>query len=85
MLDGGFPWETISTELRIMRVFLSDASIWQHFFSLIRLMPAAILPASIYYRWRQQVSSLKVYREFRRKLLPFPVPKHVERRDKLAP
>jgi hypothetical protein len=84
-IDGGFPWETVSTEIRIMRVFHSDASIWQHLFSCLRLIPAIMLPASTYYRWRRRVSVSTLYQEIRRKLLPFPVPDHVERREKLAP
>jgi glycosyltransferase involved in cell wall biosynthesis len=84
-VDSGFPWETISTELKIMRVFHSDASVWQQFFSRLRLAPAVILPAGTYYRWRRRLSRLAIYQEFRRKFLPFPVPNQVERREKLAP
>jgi glycosyltransferase involved in cell wall biosynthesis len=84
-VDSGFPWETVSTELRIMRVFHGDASFWQHLFSCIRLIPAFMLPARTYYRWRRRLSLLAFYQEFRRTLLPFPVPNHVERREKLAP
>jgi glycosyltransferase involved in cell wall biosynthesis len=84
-VDSGYPWETVSTELRIMRVFHSDASFWQHLFSYLRLIPAILLPARTYYRWRHRLSLLAFYQQFRRKLLPFPVPNHVERREKLAP
>ncbi len=84
-VDSGFPWETVSTELRIMRVFHSDSSAWQRFFSRLRLVPAAMLPSSTYYRWRRRVSHLAFYQEFRRKFLPFPVPNQVERREKLTP
>ncbi len=84
-VDGGFPWETVSTELRIMRVFHSDASVSQHLFSYVRLIPALLLPASTYYRWRRWVSVSAFYQKIRRKLLPFPVPDQVERREKLAP
>jgi glycosyltransferase involved in cell wall biosynthesis len=84
-VDSGFPWETVLTELRIMRVFHSDASIWQHLFSCVRLIPAVILPARTYYRLRRRLSLLPFYQGFRRKLLPFPVPGHVERREKLTP
>jgi len=83
-LDGGFPWETVSTELKIMRVFHSDASLWQHLFTYARLVPAAVMPASTYYRWRNHLSRLPLYQEFRRKFMPFPVPRHIERNDKLA-
>jgi glycosyltransferase involved in cell wall biosynthesis len=84
-VDSGFPWETVSAELKIMRVFHKDASIWQHLFSGVRLIPAVILPSRTYYRWRRSLSRLAFYREFRRKLLPFPVQSHVERREKPAP
>jgi glycosyltransferase involved in cell wall biosynthesis len=85
IVDSGFPWETISTELRILRTFHSDSSIWQHLFSYIRLIPAAMLPARTYYHWRRRLSLLAFYQGFRRKVLPFPVPSQVERREKLAP
>ncbi len=81
-LDSGLPWETISTELRIMRVFHSDASIWQSLFSLGRLAPALILPAAVYYRWRRQFSEMAVYKSFRRRFFPFPVPDQIERQEK---
>lgn len=83
--DNGFPWETVSTELRILRVFHSDASTWQRLFSFVRLIPAVILPARTYYRWRRWLSRLAFYQEFRRRLLPFPIPSHIERREKAKP
>jgi glycosyltransferase involved in cell wall biosynthesis len=83
--DSGWPWETLATELKIMRVFHRDASLQQHLFSYLRMLPAGILPARTYYEWRRRLSTLNFYRNFRRKVLPFPVPGHVERRDKAAP
>jgi len=84
-VDSGFPWETVSAELKIMRVFHSDASAWQQIFSRLRLIPAIMLPAATYYRWRRWLSGLTFYQEFRRKFMPFPVPNQVERSEKLAP
>lgn len=84
MVDSGYPWETVSAELQILRVFHSDASVWQHLFSWLRLAPALLLPASTYYRWRQRLSALSFYQELRRKVLPFPVPSHVKRSEKQA-
>jgi len=57
-VDGGWPWETVSTELRLMRILHSDASIWQHLFSCARLIPALATPPRTYYRWRRDYSRL---------------------------
>src|SRR6266436_10404231 len=81
-LDSGLPWETISTELKIMRVFHSDASIWQSLFSLARLAPALVLPAAVYYRWRRQLSEMAAYKKFRQRFFPFPVADQIERQEK---
>jgi glycosyltransferase involved in cell wall biosynthesis len=83
--DNGFPWETLSTELKTMRIFHSDVPTSQYLFSHARLLPAAVLPSRIYYQWRRWLSELKFYKDFRRKHLPFPVQSHVERREKAAP
>lgn len=80
-VDGGFPWETISAELKTMRVFHGDASFRQHLISCIRLIPALVLPAAAYYRWRRRFAVSPRYQKFRRRFLPFPVPNAVERLD----
>jgi glycosyltransferase involved in cell wall biosynthesis len=85
VLDSGFPWETVSTELRIMRVLHGDASFKQHLFTCVRLIPALVMPAAAYYRWRYRLSRSTFYNNLRRKFLPFPVPNHVERQEKPAP
>ena len=85
MVESGFPWETVATELKIMRVFHSDASLWQHLFSYARLLPSLVLPSASYYRWRHRISSLEFYKALRGKFMPFPVPSHVERQEKPAP
>jgi glycosyltransferase involved in cell wall biosynthesis len=84
VVESGFPWETVATELRIMRVFHGDASVWQHLFSCARLLPALIMPSRAYYHYRRRLSEARFYRLLRTKMLPFPVPKHVERHDKPA-
>ena len=85
MVDRGLPWETVRTELRIMRMFHGDASLGQYLFSYARLLPAVVLPSNMYYRWRHRLSISTFYQKFRRKILPFPVPNEVERREKVAP
>lgn len=81
VVDSGFPWETVLTELKIQRVFHSDASFWQHLFSCARLVPAAVMPAATYYRWRYRLSGSRFYRNLRARFLPFPVPSQVERKS----
>jgi hypothetical protein len=85
VLDSGFPWETVSTELKIMRVLHSDASFVQHLFSCARLVPALVMPAASYYRWRYRLSRSALYENLRRRFLPFPIPNHVERHEKPGP
>jgi glycosyltransferase involved in cell wall biosynthesis len=84
MLDSGFPWETVATEIRIMRIFHHEASLAQQLFSSARLLPAFVMPAAAYYRWRSRLSGSGLYTKFRKRFFPFPVPKHVERREKPA-
>jgi len=77
IVDGGYPWETVSTEMKIMRVFHDDASLWQQVFSCARLIPALVMPADSYYRWRQRLSGSDFYRRVRRQFFPFPKPTSV--------
>ena len=84
-VDGGFPWETLRAELKIMGLLHSDASFAQHLFSYARLLPACIMPAASYFRWKNSVSRLELYKDLRQRFLPFPVPSHVERQEKPAP
>jgi glycosyltransferase involved in cell wall biosynthesis len=85
MVDGGLPWETVRVELKIMRVLHSDASLAQHLFSCARLLPALVMPAASYYRWRHRLASLELYKNLRERFLPFPVSSHVKRHEKPAP
>jgi glycosyltransferase involved in cell wall biosynthesis len=84
-VDSGSPWETVRAELKIMRMLHSDASFAQHLFSCARLLPACVMPAAIYYRWRHRLSHLEFYKGLRQRFLPFPVPSHVDRQEKPAP
>jgi hypothetical protein len=81
-LDGGWPWETVSTELKLMRILHGDASIWQHLFSCARLIPALIMPPRAYYRWRRSLAQMPFYQHLRQNCFPFPVPSHVRRQEK---
>ena len=81
-LDGGWPWETVSTELKLMRILHGDASVWQHLFSCARLIPALVMPPRAYYRWRRTLAQMPFYQHLRQNCFPFPVPSHVRRQEK---
>jgi len=81
-IEGGWPWETVSTELQLMRILYGDASIWQHLFSCTRLIPALAMPPRTYYRWRRRLAQASFYQRVRRRFFPFPVPNHVNRQEK---
>ena len=77
ILNPGLPWETLRTELQIMRVFHSDVSIWQRLFTFARLAPALFMPSNIYYRYRRKLSTGTFYSDLRRRFLPLPTQPHV--------
>ncbi len=81
-LCGGFPWETIATELRLLRIHHSDASFRQWLFSRMRLFPAALLPPRTYYRWRSRLGRSPAYLRLRERYLPVPMGGHLRREDK---
>jgi hypothetical protein len=82
MVDGGDRWETIRTEIGIMRILFGDASFAQHLFSLARLAPAVAMSPQNYYRWRQRMSRAPIYQELRRKFFPFPVQPHIRQEER---
>jgi len=84
VLDGGYPWETVSTEWKTMWVLHGDASFLQHLSTCLRLLPAFVMPARAYYKYRQRLARVGFYQLLRRKIMPFPVPRHVDRREKRA-
>jgi glycosyltransferase involved in cell wall biosynthesis len=85
ILDGGYPWETVYTELKTMFVLHRDTSFWQHLFTCARLVPGIVMPPRAYYRYKQRLSRLAYYQSLRKKFFPFPVPGHVDRQEKRAP
>jgi glycosyltransferase involved in cell wall biosynthesis len=79
LADGGFPWETVRTELRNYRITHEKASLAHWFFKCATLLPACVLPARLYYSLRRRFASNGTYRKAREKWLPFLQPEHVDR------
>jgi hypothetical protein len=78
-IDGGFPWETIQTELRNYRIMHENASAAHWLLKCATLLPACVLPPRAYYLLRQKCSENSIYRKAREKWLPFLQPTHVDR------
>jgi len=77
--DGGFPWETVSAELRNFGIHHPDGSVSQWLYKCAVLLPALLLPSRVYYSLRQQITAGRLYRKGREKWLPHFQPKHVDR------
>ena len=78
-LNGGFPWQTVRSELQNYRVMHENASIFGWLFKCFTLLPACVLPPRLYYSWRRRLSSNAIYRRVRERRLPTIEPQHVER------
>ena len=78
-VDGGYPWETISAELRNYRINYDNTTNWYWFLKILTLLPACVLPPRRYYSLRQRLTDNKLYRKVRQEWLPFSEPAHVER------
>lgn len=77
--NGGFPWQTVRSELRNYRIVHENASISDLVFKCLRLLPACLLPPRIYYSWRRRLSVNKLYSAARDRWLPGLEPQHVDR------
>jgi hypothetical protein len=78
-LERGFPWETISTEVRNYRIMHENASAAHWVFKGLTLIPACVMTSRFYYALRQRFARNGVYRRAREKWLPFLQPAHVDR------
>jgi hypothetical protein len=78
-IDGGYPWETVSAELRNYRITHENASAAHRAMKYAALLPACLLPSRVYYSLRHRFVANGVYRKAREKWLPFLEPTHVDR------
>lgn len=78
-VDGGFPWETIQAEYRNYRIVNEEAPRSRLLFKCLTLLPAAVMPARLYYSVRRRCANSRLYLRFRQKWLPIQPPPHVDR------
>jgi glycosyltransferase involved in cell wall biosynthesis len=77
--DGGFPWETVTAEMRSYAVEHEKASFVSWLLKCASLLPACIVPPRLYYSLKHRFSTTGVYRVARERWLPAPQPEHVDR------
>jgi glycosyltransferase involved in cell wall biosynthesis len=78
VLDGGWPWQTASTEWTLYRVLRPSAPISHRVFKLSTLLMALILPPKLFYGWRSRAAGSRVFGRIRRKIFAGERPKHVD-------
>jgi Glycosyl transferase family 2 len=72
MLDGGLPWQTVRAENKIFEVLHADAPRLQHFFRVLSMIPASVLPPRWFYAGRRWLATRSWYRNIRKGALPVP-------------
>jgi glycosyltransferase involved in cell wall biosynthesis len=77
--NGGFPWETVRTELRSYRINHDHGAAAHWILKCLSLLPACFLPSRSYDALRQQYAMNRVYRKASEKWLPVLGPPHVDR------
>lgn len=78
-IDGGFPWETVTTELAMYRLLHSDAP-WTHRgFKYATLLPAYVVPPRFYYSVRRWLAESDWYIKARQVVFRVPQPEHLKR------
>lgn len=71
-LDGGWPWETFSTERTLYRIQHGDAMWKSKAFRTLSMVPALLLPPRRFYAGRQWLGSQTWYKRARTGALPVP-------------
>jgi hypothetical protein len=72
MLDGGAPWDTVRTEMKVYEIMHGDAAKGQRLFRAATMIPAMLLPPKWFYAGRGWLGSRRWYRRVREKALPMP-------------
>jgi Glycosyl transferase family 2 len=72
MLDGGAPWQTVRAENKLFEVLHGDASKSQHFFRVLSMIPAFVLPPRWFCAGRRWLGTRSWIGTFEKALCPFP-------------
>ena len=78
MVEGGWPWETVQTELKIYEIMHRQASPAQRGFKYVSLLLAFVLPSRFFYRLKRSLAQNNLYLRAREKWVPVPRLPHTE-------
>jgi len=79
MLDGGWPWETVSTEWTIYRLLHPEASRAHRVFKSLVLLGALVTPPKAFYSAQRRLGQSTLYRRARERWLPVPQMQHIQK------
>jgi glycosyltransferase involved in cell wall biosynthesis len=79
ILGNGRPWETARTEWSIYRMLHPDAALAHRVFKVLTLLPALVVPPSVFYKAQRKFASSNWYLRARRRVLPIPQMTHIEK------
>jgi DNA-directed RNA polymerase subunit N (RpoN/RPB10) len=80
-LDGGWPWETASTEWTLYRILHPDARLSHRLFKTLMLAGALVTTPRGFYRVQRALSQNGLYRRARERWLPVPEMQHISKRS----
>jgi GT2 family glycosyltransferase len=78
-LDGGWPWETATTEWTLYRIQHPEAGLAHRLFKLLMLAGALVTTPKAFYGAQKALTESGVYRRARQQWLPAPEMEHIEK------
>jgi len=78
-LDGGWPWETVTTEWQLYRVVHPEAPLSHRLFKCMTLVAALFAAPRSYYRAQRWLSQNAFYLRTRERLFPVPEMPHLQK------
>jgi len=78
-LDGGWPWETVTTEWKIYEILHPDARLSHRVFKLTILLGALITTPKEFYRIQRRLAQNGFYQRARARWIPVPEMEHIQK------
>ena len=78
-MDGGWPWETVTTEWKMYEILHPEARFSHRLFKLLVLLGALVTPPRAFYRVQRTLAQSDFYRRVRGHVLPVPEMEHIQK------